>query len=143
MRASALIITLTLVAPSAIAESTVLTGNVTKVRDGDTIEVGNIPIRRKGVSAPELNETVGKASKAFLVELVYGKRVRCELNGDKTHDRFVGICYLGDKDIGAAVIGSGLARDCPSFSGGRYKAVETKAASSKIKLPRYCFRRND
>jgi endonuclease YncB( thermonuclease family) len=34
---------------------TVLTGTVTKVRDGDTIEVGRIPIRLNGVSAPEMN----------------------------------------------------------------------------------------
>ena len=35
-------------------EPTVLTGTVTHVRDGDTIEVGKIPIRLNGVSAPVL-----------------------------------------------------------------------------------------
>lgn len=31
-------------------------GPVTKVRDGDTIVVGDIPVRFDGVSAPELDE---------------------------------------------------------------------------------------
>jgi len=36
-------------------DPTVLIGNVIKVRDGDTIEVGRVPIRLNGVSAPEMN----------------------------------------------------------------------------------------
>ena len=93
------------------------TGQVTKVRDGDTIEVGRVPIRLNGVSAPEMNEPLGPQSKAFMTDLVMGKRVRCELNGEKTHDRFVGVCYLDGKDIGATVIANGLALDCPRYSG--------------------------
>ena len=38
-------------------EETIITGIVSKVRDGDTVEVGEVPIRLNGVSAPELNET--------------------------------------------------------------------------------------
>ena len=41
------------------AKPTILTGMVTHVRDGDTIEVGKIPIRLNGVSAPELHELLG------------------------------------------------------------------------------------
>ena len=122
----------------ANAEPTVLTGNVTKVRDGDTIEVGKIPIRLNGVSAPELKEPLGPHSKAFMVDLVMGKRVRCELNGTKTYDRFVGTCYRNGRDIGVAVIEAGLALDCPRYSGGRYKAVETEAARLRIKRTGYC-----
>jgi micrococcal nuclease len=124
--------------PCFAAERTTLTGKVTHVRDGDTIEVGKIPIRLNGVSAPELKEPLGQQSKVFMIDLVNDKQVRCELNGEKTYDRFVGICYLGDKDIGAAVIEAGLALDCPRFSDGRYAGVETAAARSTIKLPRYC-----
>ena len=120
------------------ADPTKLTGNVTKVRDGDTVEVGKIPIRLNGVSAPELQEPLGQKSRLFMVELVFGKSVRCELNGKKSYDRFVGTCYLSDRDIGSAVIEAGLALDCPRFSGGKYRAVETKAARSQIKLPGYC-----
>jgi len=54
-----------------------------------------------------------------MVELVWDKRVRCELNGKKTYDRFVGNCYLGGRDIGAAVIEAGSALDRPRYSSGR------------------------
>ena len=93
------------------ADETSLNGIVTKVRDGDTIEVGKIPIRLNGVSAPEMNEPLGPQSKAFMIDLVLNKPVRCELNGERTHDRFVGICYLDGHDIGEAVIKAGLAFD--------------------------------
>jgi micrococcal nuclease len=122
----------------ALAETTILTVNVTKVRDGDTIEVGKVPIRLNGISAPEMKELLGVNSRAFMVEMVQGKRVRCELNGKKSYDRFVGICYLGDKDVGAAAIESGWALDCPRFSGGRYRQYENESARMRIKLPAYC-----
>jgi micrococcal nuclease len=120
------------------ADQTTLTGTVTKVRDGDTIEVGKIPIRLNGVSAPELKEPLGPQSKRFMRELVGYKHVRCELNGEKTYDRFVGVCYLGERDIGAAVIEAGLALDCPRFSGGRYAGIEKAAAREAINSPKYC-----
>ena len=120
------------------ADPTTLTGTVTKVRDGDTIEVGKVPIRLSGISAPEMNEPLGPKSKSFMTDLVMGKRVRCELDGSKTHDRFVGVCYLDEKDIGATVIANGLALDCPRFSGGRYAEYEVEGAAAAMKLPGYC-----
>jgi endonuclease YncB( thermonuclease family) len=124
--------------PGMAAEPTVLTGTVTHVRDGDAIEVGKIPIRLNGVSAPELKEPLGPQSKQFMRSLVDGKSVRCELDGTKTYDRFVDTCYLDGRDIGSLIIGAGLALDCPMFSGGKYKTFETEAAQSRIKLPGYC-----
>jgi micrococcal nuclease len=138
LRALLAVLILCICSPAAANDPTIVEGVVTKVRDGDTIEVGKIPIRLNGVSAPELKEPLGPQSKKFMVELVNGKRVRCELNGEKNHDRFVGICYLRGKDIGAAVIKAGLALDCLRFSGGRYKAIEVASARGKIKLPGYC-----
>ena len=134
----AVLVALVLVTTPALADPTILTGGVTKVRDGDTIEVGKIPIRLNGVSAPEMKEPLGHQSKSFMVDLVMGKRLRCELDGTKTHDRWVGICYLNGRDIGAAVIGVGLALDCPRYSGGRYGDFEQPGARERIKLPKYC-----
>ena len=67
-----------------------------------------------------------------------GKRVRCELDGSKTHDRFVGVCYLDGKDIGATIIANGLALDCPRYSGGRYAEYEFEGAAAKMTLTKYC-----
>ena len=122
---------------TAAAEST-LTGLVTHVRDGDTIELGELPIRLNGVSAPELNEPFGPQSKQFMRDLVIGKIVRCELSGEKTYDRRVGTCYLEGEDIGATIIKEGLALDCPRYSGGLYAVAESAEARKVIKLPEYC-----
>jgi micrococcal nuclease len=132
---------LTLTTPTSAAP-TILTGTVTKVRDGDTIEVGKIPVRLKGVSAPEMNEPLGQASKTYMQKLVLHKTVYCELNGEKTYDRLVGICTLSNKDIGISVIEAGLAIDCPRYSNGMYAEYETVEARQTIRLPKYCQRRN-
>ena len=134
----ALIIIATSLATPALAEPPILTGTVTHIRDGDTIEVGKIPIRLNGVSAPELKEPLEPQSKQFMRNLVNGKHVRCELTGAKTYDRFVGTCYLDGENIGIAVIAAERALDCPRYSGGRYAEFELAAARELIKLPNYC-----
>ena len=97
-----------------------------------------LPIRLNGVSAPELDEPLGNASKQFVVDLVDGKSVRCKLTGAKTYDRLVGTCYLDGQDIGISVISAGLALDCPRYSGGLYAGVEVEGVAARIKLPEYC-----
>ena len=101
-----------------------ITGTVTHVRDGDTIEVADVPVRLNGVAAPELNERFGRESKSFMTRLVSGKTVRCELNGERSFDRVIGTCYLDGADIGGAVIAAGLAQ------------VSTVVGSSWIWKPR-------
>ena len=114
-----------------------LTGTVTHVRDGDTIEVTDVPVRLNGVAAPELGEAFGREAKKFMVQLVAGKALRCELNGERSYDRVIGVCFLDGEDIGALIIAAGLARDCPRYSGGRYDAFNT-AVSNRLPLPGYC-----
>ena len=81
-----------------------------------------------------------RAVRQFMVGLVAGNPLRCELNGERSHDRFIGACYLEGQDIGASIISAGLARDCARFSGGRYDAFNT-AASERLPLPGHCLRR--
>jgi endonuclease YncB( thermonuclease family) len=114
------------------------------VRDGDTIEVGGLPIRLQGLAAPEGDEPGGEVATRAMRRLVGGRQVRCELDGERTHDRCVGVCYLEGRDIGEALVHAGLARDCPRFSRGRYRAVEAQAAAAgatiiqSYRLPDYC-----
>ena len=61
-------------------------------------------------------------------ELVLGKVVTCELDGEATYDRCAAICYLESSDISEEMVRMGLARDCPRYSGGRYRAAEQQAA---------------
>lgn len=126
---------------------------VAHVIDGDTIhlttaEAGKIvKVRLQGVAAPERSDAGGAEATRFVEQLAEGRQVRCELDGSRSKDRVVGVCFVGGegvagggKDIGAAVIEAGLARDCPRFSGGRYKALERPAAA-ELPYPSYCVPR--
>lgn len=126
----------------SLGAGSTLTGKVTHVRDGDTIEVEGVPIRLNGLSAPERGDPFGSKATAFMRNLVDGKPVRCELTGATTYDRQVGTCYLNGVDISATIIRAGLALDCPRYSRGRYAADEAAARATGIKqaytLPGYC-----
>ena len=136
---SALIVSVSLLVAPVYAQDT-LTGTVTHVRDGDTIVVADVPVRLNGVAALEADEPRGIAARGFIEHLVAGQKVHCELNGERSYDRVIGVCFLEGQDIGAAIISAGLARDCPRFSGGRYEVMNT-AASLQLPLPGYCKRR--
>jgi endonuclease YncB( thermonuclease family) len=71
-------------------------------------------------------------------ELVADREVTCDLaDGTRTRGRVVGVCRVGDRDIGAELIRAGLARDCPRYSKGRYAVLETPAGR-QLPLPGYC-----
>ena len=121
-------------------EARQIAGTVTHVRDGDTIEVNGMAVRLNGLHAPELHERGGSAARTWMVEHTRGQQVVCVLNGDRTHDRWVGTCRNKDGDLAAQLIAAGLGRDCPRWSGGRYARLET-AAAKWMPLPAYCTRR--
>jgi endonuclease YncB( thermonuclease family) len=99
-----------------------------RVRDADTIVVDGTPVRLSGVDAPELMTSEGKDPERWVINCLRGKSIICELNGERTHDRWVGVCFADGEDIGAAVIAAGLALDCQRYSGGRYRNLEPPAA---------------
>lgn len=126
-------------ASPAFAQSEV--AGICRVVDGDTVFAGSVEVRLQGVAAPEFNkhkkEPGGLEAATFMGQICEGQQVRCALDGSKTRGREVGICYVGEKDIGAEVIAAGLARDCPRYSKGRYEHLE-KASASKLPYPGYC-----
>lgn len=117
-------------------EPTVLAGQASVI-DGDTLRVAGYKVRLQGLAAPELSEAGGHKATAALIQIMKGHRVSCELDGTTSHDRVVGICYVEGKDVAAELVRRGLARDCPRFSGGRYKELET-ASARLLPLPPYC-----
>ncbi len=129
----------------ARAENLTLEGTVSHVRDGDTIEVGPIALRLQGIAAPEGNEPGGAATTDAMRDLVLGKDLRCDLTGDRSHDRVIGVCFLDDgRDVGEVMVFEGHARDCYRFSRGRYADAERHARAmghdlSRIYVfPEYC-----
>ena len=81
-------------------------------------------------------EPVGEAAKAFMVDLIEGETVVCDLTQERTHGRRVGWCDV-DQGVAATLIRAGLARDCPRFSEGQYATVEP-AAARELPFPGYC-----
>ncbi len=133
------------IALDARAENLTLEGTVSHVRDGDTIEVGPIAIRLQGIAAPEGNEPGGAATTDAMRDLFLGKDLRCDLTGDRSHYRFIGVCFLGDgRDVGEVMVFQGNARDCYRFSRGRYADAEKHARAMGhdlswiYALPEYC-----
>lgn len=102
--------------------------------DGDTIVIKRTKIRLAGIDAPELDKPWGQKSKWALVAICKGQTITAKLNGETSHDRFVGTCYLPDgTDIGAEVIRQGLALDWAKFSGGKYRHLEPRGVRRKLR----------
>lgn len=126
-----------LLATPALADRT-LEGRVTVVRDVDTIVVAGTPVRLNGLDGPEVSNRAGREARTFMTRLVRGETVTCQLSGERTHDRWVGVCFLDGQDLGAIAVANGHALDCRRYSGGRYRDLETPAARSRIGRAPYC-----
>lgn len=108
--------------------------------DGDTIVVGpqGPHVRLDGVDAEELNEPHGGAAKFALSAIIMDHALTCKITGT-SYERVVGICKLEDgTDIGARLIGNGMALDCGRYSGGRYRALEPTRARQRLHAKPYC-----
>ncbi len=93
-----------------------------RVVDGDTVFAESVQVRLQGVAAPEdPREPGGKEATAYMRQICEGQQVRCVLDGSKTRGREVGICYVGDRDIGAEVIAAGLAINFGPWQGQIFK----------------------
>lgn len=132
-----IVLLLGFLAGPAMADRTI-EGPVTVVRDVDTIVVAGTPVRLNGLDGPETSNRIGREARAFMTRLVRGETVICQLNGERTYDRWVGICYLDGQDLGAIAVANGHALDCRRYSGGRYRNLETSAARSRIRRAGYC-----
>ena len=95
-----------------------------KITDGDTIIINDIRIRFTGSDAPEsyfFGKTqtcldgkggeweCGNAATKKLKELINNQTVRCTDEGQDRYGRTLGICYVGDMDLQAEMVKSGMA----------------------------------
>ena len=108
------------------------------VQDGDTIYVNEQPIRLQGVDAEELDEPHGFGAKATLQAAIGHEIVTCKPDGTRSYKRVVATCYVGNLDVGLAVIAAGWALDCAHYSGGRYRAFELPGARQNLIQKPYC-----
>lgn len=110
-------------APAAAPSRFDFAGQVTRVVDGDTFWVSSqrTRIRVWGLDAPEAGDAGGSVATAQLSGLVSGRSVQCRMRDVDRYGRIVGQCWLPDgRDIAAAMIASGAAREYCRFSGNYY-----------------------
>lgn len=121
----------------ALADRTI-EGRVTVVRDVDTIIVAGTAFRLNGVDGPETSTRYGREARAFMTRLVQGETVICDLNGERTYDRWVEVCFLDGEDIGAIAITNGFALDWRRYSGGAHRDLGTREARSRLYRASHC-----
>ena len=137
MKLGATLLFFLIASPATAAD---LTG-IARVVDGATLSIDGRAIRIDGIAVPQRTEPGGPPAAAALRVMVEGKVVTCGLTGRVRQLREVGRCRSGGRDIAADMIAAGYARDCPRWSGGRYRAEEAAAGyglSSSFPLPCDC-----
>ena len=86
-----------------------LVDRVTRVRDGDTIVVGLIPIRIANLDCAESGTAAGERATRRAKQLLANQTVQCRLEGRRSYDREVGVCALADgRDFGQVLISEGV-----------------------------------
>ena len=87
----------------------VLQGNITHVRDGDTFEVEGTPVRISALDCPENSTSLGQKATRFAKQFK-GKQAVCELTGAMTYDRVVGYCLIEGKDFARIMVDNKLCK---------------------------------
>jgi len=127
------------------------------VKDGDTIQIGNVSYKLAGVDAPEMDQpcvdehadnwTCGADARDRLAKLINKREVRCDdLGEDKIYqNRRAGICTVAGETVSLnqAVIqsGYGISIDASVKAGAKanFKADEALARDKRQGLWRGCF----
>ena len=68
----------------------VLSGRVTHVRDGDTIEISGTPVRIANLDCAERGTSAGDRATRRMRELARQSPMRCRMNGQRSYDREIG-----------------------------------------------------
>jgi endonuclease YncB( thermonuclease family) len=101
-------------APSAVPDSSaILPGTITKVTDGDGISVqlqsGPMEVRLFGADAPERAQDFYQPATKLMRSLVERKNVELEPVRQDRYGRMVARVFVGEADVGAAMIEKGYA----------------------------------
>jgi endonuclease YncB( thermonuclease family) len=117
-----------------------LTGTVSVI-DGDTLEMHGERIRLEGMDAPESGQSCrteagdvwrcGQAAALALDELIARQTVYCDARDVDRYGRHIATCYLGNTDLGATLVASGLAVAYRKYSTA-YVAIEDQARASRL-----------
>lgn len=126
--------------PLPVAEGARIAGPA-EVLDGDTLAVGGLRVRLFGADAPEGAQRCGTAeggawacgavAAARLRDLVEGETVTCAVTDRDLYGRVVAACAAGGRDLGAAMVGEGLAWAYRAYSDA-YAGAEAEARAAGL-----------
>lgn len=111
-----------------------LTGIVTAVKDGDTIEITSngmtATVRLEHIDCPEKGQDFSKRAKQFTSDFCYGKPVRVETRGKKDrYGRVIGVVYRADgANLNLSLVNAGYAWHFRKYSKDRRYAQAEEAA---------------
>ncbi|MEM9803839.1 MAG: thermonuclease family protein [Cyanobacteria bacterium P01_D01_bin.56] len=115
-----------------------LVGEVTRVKDGDSLIVSELmEIRLFGLDAPEKKQTCridgkrwdcGQTAKDRLTKLALGQQVRCTHRKKGGYGRFLSICQVGSRILNETMVREGLAI---IYYDPDYQAAEREARLNK------------
>ena len=113
-----------------------------RVIDGDTVVIGPVHVRLRGLDAPELHHPGGDEAREAMRAIVGDHNLTCRPDGTKTHKRIVATCTINvdgvEQDIARELVRKGFALDCAHFSHGAYAADETAQAQATLSRASYC-----
>lgn len=99
--------------PASPADEPVLAGRVTRVIDGDTLDVllasGRIRVRLHGVDAPERDQPGGREALDWLRQRVQDRDVLLEPVSQDRYERMVAIAFLDDANVNRELLRAGHA----------------------------------
>ena len=122
------------------------------VRDGGTIQLGEVTYRLDGIDAPELDQicidehadpwACGIEARDQLTKLIGDREVHCEdLGLDPTKKRHLGLCSVAGEStsLNALAVRQGLALNSEPSAKGRFRDDEAAAKDRRSGLWRGCF----
>jgi endonuclease YncB( thermonuclease family) len=122
------------------------------VRDGGTIQLGEVTYRLDGIDAPELDQicidehadpwACGIEARDQLTKLIGDRAVHCEdLGLDPTKKRHLGLCSVAGEStsLNALAVRQGLALNSEPSAKGRFRDDEASARNRRSGLWRGCF----
>ena len=114
----------------------ILSGPISHVRDGDTIEINQIAVRLRGITCDE-SGALAEAATAR-VQRLQSKTATCRLNGERNRDRLIGWCAVDGQDIGALLVAAGLCGRCARYDPEETYTALARAVDWKGTTPSYC-----
>ena len=125
----------------------------TTVKDGSTLQLGNLTFRLDGIDVPPIDQlcidehaeswTCGIEARDQLAKLIGDRQVRCDdLGVDPTaKKRHLGVCKIEGEttSLSQLLVGKGFALNIEASATGRFKADEARAKDDRQGLWKGCF----